>query len=668
VTLSPGETKTVPVELPLTATGTVIARVSVLDGTGRTIDSSDMPLSSLAYPAQATKPAARERFGGSFAGGTGCLDKMQRLGFGWTRWWPRGKWHSFEPEEGRYQWRDKDFEAAFSRGMSCHIVLYGKPKWAMDKSSPLPKDMRWKGDDPRWEDYGVETSWDRYVKAAVEHFRGKPVVFQIANEPGHEKGWHSIKDAYVKFNLRTAHLIKMTDPKARVSLNNVYTNPSPPNAALLKTKELQDFDIWSWHDYRTGWLLDARGVKRIRQMLDEAGGKHLEIWFTEGWMFTNTLVDQPTACTGLSSVESTHAAVNSIAEMSASGHDKVVMFHLLYETHGQSFWDYSGPGVMLWDWYGYPLPTLAAWNSLNHHIGISDSVGLVQPRGASFAIFQDHRNQRGVMIAYADPKAKEDATVRLPVTGLVAEDIMGNPVRILDDRLVLSKTGRPVVLYSKDRTPGKDLYAALEPLDRKHLGFVETVAGVTTYRLPDRWDGTRKGTSQGNPALSDGHPMWRIDRLYPNDRIIPANYTPMVWGNQVWTAPDHTHGGHPSASVQNGSIRFGTMGPWDGELSFKKQGALSFIVPEGGTYRVQATAQSRPWGGSKGVAKLYVMKRDEQRVGLVKTFDLPPTNHPVQVALEVDAGPGHEIVFLVEMPAHNNSSNISLNDLAITRQ
>ncbi len=669
ITLSPGQTRIVPTQLPLTATGTVIARLSALDSAGQVIDVSDLPLTSLAYPETATQNDYRERFGGSFAGAVGCLEKMQRIGFGWCRWWPENKWHNFQPTKDTFNWQQEKFDEAFHRGIACHIVLYGEPKWANDGASPLPNDMRWAGDDPRWNDDTIETSWDTYIKTAVRTFKGKPVIFQIANEPGHDKRWHDMKEAYVQFNLRTARLIKMTDPDAKVSLNNVYGNPSPPNAALLATGRLQNFDVWSWHDYRAGWLLDAQGIRRMRQMLDEAGGKHMQIWFTEGWMYTNTLVDQPPACTHLDSVQSAHAVSNSIAEITAIGHDKVIMFHLLYETHGQSFWDYSGPGVMLWDWYQYPLPTLAVWNSLNYHIGLSDRAGFVRPPGANLCIFQDLRHHRGVMIAYADRNSKQDAVIELPIHNLMAEDIMGNPVTIVKNQLILSKTERPVVLYATDDTTGRVLYQTCEPLDRKYLGFVSSdAAGRKIYRIPDIWEGEQKNTAKGNPVHNDGRPVWRIDRLYPNDRIMPNHYTPMVWGNQCWIAPDHTHGGHPSATVKDGIIRFGAMGPWNGnDTNFKKQGALVFIVPDTGLYHLQATASSQPWGGSQGIANVFVMKRDEQRVGVIKQYDLPPDNSPVAIDIEIDAATGHELILLVEMAPYHNSSNISLKDIVITR-
>ena len=479
LTLAAGETKTVPVSLPLSANGTVLARCAVFNADGVLVDSSEVPITSLPYEKAATKPNYEERFGGSFAGGVECLERMQRIGFGWTRWWANQKWQDYEPKEGQYEWDNERFQQAFDLGISCHVVLYGWPEWIMDKGHPLPRDMRWKADDPKWEDLSVVTAWDRYVKAAVENFRGKSVVFQIANEPGHDK-WtkdgNDLAAEYVKFTLRTARLIKQTDPKAQVSVNNVYLNPSSVNGPLLGAKDFKDFDVWSWHDYRAGRLGDEKTMKRMEQMLEGANGKHLETWFTEGWGFTNTLVDQPPGPTGLTSVESTHLIMQSVAEMTAAGHDKFVLFHLMYGQHGMSFWDYSGPGVMIFDWYSYPTALVGAWNVFNHHIGYNEQIGFLRPTGGNFCIFTDKRNDRGVMIAFADDEAEEDGVVELPMDGLTAEDIQGNPVKLDGNKLTLSKTGRPVILYTAAGGSGKALYDALEPMDRKHLGFVSAGA------------------------------------------------------------------------------------------------------------------------------------------------------------------------------------------------
>jgi len=669
IRLKAGETVKIPISMPLSATGTVLARVSALDRDGNRIDSSDIPLCSLPYEKAATTPNYNERFGGSFAGGVECLDRMQRIGFGWTRWWANNKWHAYEPEEGKFDWSMDKQQEAWDRGISNHVVLYGWPEWIMDKDHPLPRDMRWPADDPRWEDLTVVTAWDRFVTAAVENFRGKPVVLQIANEPGHDKWKNGFKDEYVKFNIRTARLIKQLDPEAKVSINNVYTNPSSVNWGILKSKQLEDMDIWSWHDYHSGWIGDAQLMGRMQQMLNDAKGDHMEVWLTEGWAFTNTLVDQPIASTSLTSVQSTHAIMNSVSEMTATGHDKFVMFHLQYGQHGMSFWDYSGPGNMIWDWYSYPTALVGGWNTLIHHIGLSDQIGLVRPSGVNFAVFTDNRNNRGVMIAYADKNAQGDVTLELPIQGLTAEDIQGNPVKWDGKTLTLSHTGRPVILYTQAGS-GQPLYDALEPLDRKYLGFVSTGEdGAQVFSLPEAWQGDERGTSKGNPAMNGDQPMWRVDRLYPNDSKMPGNYEPMIWGGTRWTAKDHTQGGHPSANLKNGVLQMGTLGPWGGNTqNFKKQGALAFVVPESGLYRIQFTAKSRPWGGSKADAFISVMKKDEQRVGEIEKFALKADGTLITIDMKVDASKGHELLLLTDMPNFNNSTTVEIRDLKITKE
>ena len=669
VSLGAGDTVKVPVALPLKATGTVLARVQVLGKDGGVIDASAVPVCSLPYEKAATVANFDERFGGSFAGGVECLERMQRIGFGWTRWWANNKWHAYEPQEGEFDWSMDKQQEAWSRGICNHVVLYGRPKWIMDKEHPLPRDMRWKADDARWDDLGVETAWDRFVKAAVEAFRGKPVVLQITNEPGHDRWKNGWADEYVKFNLRTARLIKQLDPNARVSVNNVYGNPSSVNSRLLRAKQFRDFDVWSWHDYHAGWIGDASLMQRMRTMLKDGNAQHLKIWLTEGRAFTNTLVDQPPACTGLTSVQGTHAIMNSVAEMTANGHEKFVMFHLQYGQHGMSFWDYSGPGNMIWDWCSYPTALVGGWNTMVHHIGLSDAVGFVRPRGANFCVFTDNRNKRGVMIAYADRNAKADVTVALPVSGLAAEDLQGNSVPLDGNKLTLKQSGRTVILYTQDGT-GQPLYDALEPMDRKYLGFVDAdAAGRKVYRLPDAWQGTVRGQSDGNPVMQDEQPVWRLDHLYPTKPEMPGNYKSMVWNGSRWIAPDHAQGGHPSGELKDGVLRMGSLGPWGGKThNYRKQGALVFTVPESGIYRIRATAASHPWGGSKADVLVRIMKRDEQRVGEIKRYALKADKSKVAIDVEVDAAVGHELLLLNEMPNHNNSTTVQYTDLTITQQ
>ena len=350
-------------------------------------------------------------------------------------------------------------------------------------------------------------------------------------------------------------------------------------------------------------MIDANGMKQMRQMLDgagtnEGGGKHIEIWFNEGWAFTNTAVDQPIAVTNLSSSQSTNAIFNSTSRRPINGQEKTVLFHTAYGTHGMSFWDYSLPGTMLWDWYSYPTPLVAAWNVLNHHIGLSDEVGFVRPIGGNLAIFQDLRNSRGVMIAYADRSATEDVTIELPDFGteLMAEDAMGNAKPFEGTTLTLSKTGRPVLLYAADKSlTGEAMHDAVKELDRVNAGFATNDGGSTRYALPPAWEGAEKGSSEGSVVSNDGTPIWKVEQVWPFDPMKADSYRPLVWGGTQWVASSDGFGGQPQVKMTDASLEFGTRAN-HGEPPRVRSAALSFIVPEAGSYQITGSAKTRHVG------------------------------------------------------------------------
>jgi len=664
VSIAAGKTVSETVSMKLSATGCVLARVTA-SADGREIDRSDLPLTSLPYPFGPRRPDRRERFGGSFFGPNSAR-LGSRLGLAWSRWFPHTKWQDHQGENGNsFHWFDKELDVLEGLGISTHIVLYGWPKWAMDKTHPLPKDMRWSAKDPRWQDLTVETAWDRYVTAAAKHYKGRAVIYEIENEPELDR-WNQRREEYALFTIRTARQIKRADPSARVMVNNTYGIPSGLNRRMLERGGAKYLDIISWHDYHEGWLADAAAMKRMRAALDDLGGKHVEIWFNEGWAFTNTAVDEPIACTGLTSVESTHAMVCSIAELTVTGQDKTILFHTGYEKHGMSFWDYSGPGTMLWDWYGYPLPLVAAWNTMVYHIGLSERVGLVRPVGANFCIFQDLRNGRGVMVAYADRKAPADVTVELPLDGLIAEDAMGNASPQTARKLLLPSSGRPVFLYDANKTPGKTFAARLEPLDRRHTSFV--AHSGASFALPNTWEGTKRGTPAGNPIAADGRAVWRLDQLWPDKPMMAANYRPLVWTGSNWSVLAHGHGGQPGVTVADGAFHAGVRGPWGGkDMGHQRTAGLVFLPPASGVYRVRARARTRPWTGGAKIFRLGVLKKDTQRAVTLKTLQLPRDGRFVPLELTVELTPGHELVFLPLMPDWHNATRTSLEGLTITR-
>ncbi len=666
--IPPGGTIHETASLTLPATGTILARLSVLSGS-TVIDSSDFPLTALPYPKAAAKPDWRERFGGSFAGALGCVQRLQRLGFGWIRWRPHmnGEDHlPKDPKGGPWEWRwfDRELDEQETHGFSTHCVLYPPPKWIMEKGHPLPRDMRWPADDPRWDDLSVETTWDRFVRGVVDHYRGRSLVYEIENEPEFD-GWDTkgLLAEYAKFTIRTARLIKTVDPQAKVMVNNVYGIPSRVNAALFKAGGLRFIDVISWHDYHAGWLADAPAIRRMRQNLDEAGGRHVQIWFNEGWAFTNTAVDEPPACTGLTSAQSLHAIVDSVAELTVNGQEKTILFHTAYEKHGMSFWDYSGPGTMLWDWYNFPLPIAAAWNVLNHHIGLSEPVGFVRPPGCNFCIFQDLRNGRGVAIAYADRDAKVDVAVDLPEIGspLTAEDIMGN-ASPAPKRLVLPRTGRPVILYSAAKTPGRIFLEKLQPLDRRHRSFA--IAGGTSWSLPPSWEGREKGSPDGSVAFAGGRPIWRLEQIWPPDWTKKENFRHMVWTGTDWNVKEGGFGGQPGAALQDSALVLSTRAP-HGRPPQARLCGLTFTAPRDGAYALSGTAECRIWDG-KNRTTLRLLLRRAGEVAEAGKVVIPHGGRAPLDSLSATLAAGEEFTLLPQIEGMFAGGHCILRDLQVT--
>ena len=648
-------------------TAVALVSGSDADGAGVATSSSDWPVTSLPHPFEPRPADPRERFGGSFRGPV-TAGLASRIGFAWSRWMPRGKWHALQPEPGRFDWPDEEIALLERLGVSAHLVLYGWPEWAMEKDHPLPRDMRWPADDPRWADLSEEnrTAWDRFVVAAVERYRGRPVIFELENEPELDRWKDGFQAEYAKFTARTARLIKMTDPEARVMVNNLYGIPSGLNRRWLEETGGEHVDVVSWHDYRAGALTTGPAIARMRGELDKLGADHVEIWFNEGWSFTNPATDEPPAATGLTSAESTAAQLASVAEVTAAGQAKTVLFHTGYETHGMSFWDYSGPGTQLWDWDGNPLPLVAGWNVLCHHVGLSEAVGIVRPPGLVCCVFEDLRNGRGVVVAFADGTAdggtaEGAATLPLPAAaGAVSREGTTGGVAPAGSAVALPALGNPIYLFTDRADPlsGADWLALLEPLDRRNTAFV---TGGGTYELPATWDG-----EVGNPATAEGTPVWRLDQIWPPDPTRGEHYRPLVWQDGWWRAPADAFAGQPKAERRPEGLRLEVRAK-HGSPERERLAALAFVAPEAGTYAVRGKARGRIWEGAAPF-RLDVLKKTAAGAAIVGTVELVPGEAVALPAVAVDLAAGGELVFSPRIDGHYKGGEVTLTDLTVERR
>ena len=178
----------------------------------------------------------------------------------------------------------------------------------------------------------------------------------------------------------------------------------------------------------------------------------------------------------------------------------------------------------------------------------------------------------------------------------------------------------------------------------------------------------QQGSAAGNPIAANGQPVWRLDRLFPEDAIMTANYSPLVWGSGQWTAPDHAQGGHPSARVEDGNVNFGALGPWGGnEFNYPKIPVLVFIAPKSGVYKITGTAKSKPWDGTAKTFPLSLRKKDTQRAAEIIAVQLPRDGTTVPFTATIELTAGHELLFVPMMHGlHNNATNLTIENLTIT--
>ncbi len=657
VVLPAGATALHSREVKLTGRGLMLARVSVLDAAGEVIDRSDMPLTVLAYPKAATEPNLAERFGTGVRG-PHTAELARRIGFCWTRWYPHVGWSRVQPKgPDAFDWPDEQFEHVAGRGICPVMVLYGEPKWAM-ADNRLPKDMQWPAGDRRWDDLSIETHFDRYVTAAVRRYAGRSCVWEFMNEPELKK-----LDAlvYTDFARRVSKVVRRADPNAFYMVNSTWAGPTGLYGRFFKAGGAKFIDAFTWHDYSPGSLGDGTKVRRIRGALDAHGGEDVEIWFDEGWTFINSSTDYDAL--GVMAVDppaSAHQIVRSLADMAAAGQRKAIMFHLGYEGHGKSWWDYVGSGTELWDFAGLPTVGVATWNVLIHHLGLSRAVETVLPQGAAMHVFQDDRNGRGVIVAWSDPA---DVTVRLPLTGLIVEDVMGNarpPAAEGGVTPLKLAAGRPVYVYAADDRSGAKLAAALRPLHEK---APDGGAGAGVYRLPMTWRGEETGETAGNPYELEGTPLWRLDRIWPDDPMKYGHYRRMPWGKDQWAATKHAHGGQPKASVRRGEANLSARAAWSGQAG-EKLPALVFVAPKTGEYAVSGELTARVWYGS-GKVTMLVLLRDDAVVAELKRYTLE-SNKPVDLAgLAVQLEQGQELVFVPRFGRHHVAAGFKFEGLTL---
>lgn len=164
------------------------------------------------------------------------LDGLQSGGFGWVRM--DFVWSAIEKVKGQYDFLDYDTLVA---GLSVRNI---RPLFILDYGNDLYQTGAPRSPEAR-------AAFARFAAAAVTHYKGKPILWEIWNEPN-GGFWKPQANAaeYGRLAFETARAIKEADPNATVLAPGTSGIPLDFLESVFGTGLLRYIDAVSLHPYR----------------------------------------------------------------------------------------------------------------------------------------------------------------------------------------------------------------------------------------------------------------------------------------------------------------------------------------------------------------------------------------------------------------------------------
>ena len=193
-----------------------------------------------------------------------AYDKVGDLGVKWIR--IQSGWQRTEREKGVYnfEWLDKVVDNLISRGLKPWICLcYGN-----DLYDDLAKTVFGAVGCPPIFTEEQKTAWTSYVKATVEHYRGRVSYYEIWNEPDGIWCWKTGVNATElgEFTRDTGKLIKEIDPAAKVIGGVICMRPIAYLNQALAAGMGEYIDFISFHEYTHDETLVFERVNTLRAL------------------------------------------------------------------------------------------------------------------------------------------------------------------------------------------------------------------------------------------------------------------------------------------------------------------------------------------------------------------------------------------------------------------
>ncbi len=180
-------------------------------------------------------------------------------------------WNRVEPEPGRFVWSQDDaaVDAARARGLDVLLVLGACAEWAVDPAWEVPPDQRARSV-PRSLDL-----WERYVREALSHFRGRLRHWQIREQPN-VRNFRGSRPEYLSLLDSAARVARQVNPSSLIVLPESGHLDLGSADALARSPHWRSFDILglhltpAWRDLSTPAL--AHAVLAGEVLPDAPGG------------------------------------------------------------------------------------------------------------------------------------------------------------------------------------------------------------------------------------------------------------------------------------------------------------------------------------------------------------------------------------------------------------
>lgn len=194
-----------------------------------------------------------------------AYDRVGELGVKWIR--IQSGWQRTERQKGVYDfaWLDKVVDNLIARGLIPWVCLcYGNDLY--DENAK--KVYGAVGCPPIFTDE-QKVAWLNYVKAIVEHFKGRVTYYEVWNEPdGHWCWKHGVNATELgEFTLATAKAIKEIDPLLKTIGGVICCRPIAFINEALSTGMGEYLDFISFHEYTHDETLVFERVDALRAIV-----------------------------------------------------------------------------------------------------------------------------------------------------------------------------------------------------------------------------------------------------------------------------------------------------------------------------------------------------------------------------------------------------------------